>query len=134
MDREENNARALREAAEQLLEHCYRANFSNGVTDGTGSIDEGEVRAGESMDAMRKAILDADDETKLDDQIIKALDEAEALALPVDDEAKRIRAVQAALDDYDAALRNREHGGIAAHHCVDAVRRALAQPEQGGAT
>lgn len=37
----------------------------------------------------------------------------------------RLAKAQAALDAYDAALANRQHGGVAAHHCVNALREAL---------
>lgn len=48
------------EVAKALLELTSIAisigSFKNGVTDATGAIDEGEVRAGEAIDAARKVL------------------------------------------------------------------------------
>jgi hypothetical protein len=54
----EKNAR-LREALEGLIELCQQANhgaFHNGVTDSTGTIDEGDYRASTYIDRARAAL------------------------------------------------------------------------------
>jgi hypothetical protein len=63
--RERNEALAqnerLAEALKGLLELCDHANagaFKNGVTDATGSIDEGDYIAMQRMDAARAALKD----------------------------------------------------------------------------
>lgn len=39
-----------------LMEAAYRADWSNGVTDATGGIDEGQVRGGELLDSASAAV------------------------------------------------------------------------------
>lgn len=47
----------LREALETITSMCeMHGEFSNGVTDSTGTIDEGNVRAGEIIGAARAAL------------------------------------------------------------------------------
>ena len=47
---------ALVEAAENGLRLIASGSYHNGVTDPTGSIDEGEVRAGQIYGALRAAL------------------------------------------------------------------------------
>lgn len=53
--------KALREGLDRLLELITNANegaFKNGVTDSTGAIDEGEVRASEYIDSAYALLQD----------------------------------------------------------------------------
>lgn len=47
------------EALVALLELCYHGDFKNGVTDSTGSIDEGDAIASERIDRARAALAKA---------------------------------------------------------------------------
>lgn len=46
----------LLETIKMLIEVCHHGDFRNGVTDPTGSIDEGEVRTGELIDDARRVL------------------------------------------------------------------------------
>jgi hypothetical protein len=56
VDAAEANVERLRDGLGLLLGLCDHGDFSNGVTDPTGSIDEGCVRAGEVFDEVRKLL------------------------------------------------------------------------------
>ena len=49
----------LREALRDLLDLCSHADFKNGVTDATGTMDEGEHWAAVSIDRVRAALGEA---------------------------------------------------------------------------
>lgn len=69
----QSRIRELEEALGWLYQLCIHANegaFTNGVTDATGSIDEGDVRAGEFIDAARKALGIAYHEPSTERQIL----------------------------------------------------------------
>lgn len=54
------NAPELLAASEAVLEMCvHHGDFRNGVTDPTGSIDEGNVIASRYLEALRLAIAKA---------------------------------------------------------------------------
>lgn len=48
--------RAVFNAAERIFWHCQYADFRNGVTDSTGTVDEGSVYAAEALWDLHRAL------------------------------------------------------------------------------
>jgi hypothetical protein len=47
----------LIEVLESLYELCLNGDFRNGVTDSSGTMDEGDVKAGERIDRARELLI-----------------------------------------------------------------------------